>query len=157
MAASKGFTGKGTVFSVGVTGAPETFVAIAQLKTLQFAGQKLNFDDVTNLDSVVLGTSAAILKEQIPATADPGTLAIAGIFLPGDAGKADLDVAYLGAALTDFKIQLPKGPGQAISGNLYTFSGYIVEQPLPDIQFDKVLNFKTTIQLNTAIVITPGS
>ena len=150
MAASKGYIGKGTVLKFGST-------AVAQLKTLQFAGQKINFEDISNLDSPVLGTSAVPLGENLPNKAEPGTMALAGIFLPSDTGQLALETAYLGAALSSFSIQLPMGPGQTTQGNLYAFSGYIVEQPLPDVQFDKTLTFKTTIQVAGAITITPGS
>ncbi len=153
-APSKGYIGKGTVFSIGSGGTGETFVAVAQLKTAQFGGQKMNFEDITNLDSASVG--ATVLKEQMPTTADAGTVALSGIFLPSDAGQTALTTAYNGA-LTDFKIQLPKGPLQTTTGNLYTFSGYVSEQPLPDIQFDKVLTFKVTITLTTPITSTPGT
>jgi hypothetical protein len=154
MAASKGYIGKGTVVSVGVGSGPETWTPIAQLKTAQFGGQKMNFEDVTNLDSAAVG--ATVLKEQMPTTADAGTIALGGIFLPSDAGQLALATAYNGA-LTDFKVQLPKGPGQSTTGNLYAFSGYVSEQVIPDIQFDKVLTFKATVTLTTPITITPGT
>jgi len=157
MTASKGFIGKGTVFSIGIAGSPETWTPIAQLKTAAFAGQKLNFDDITNLDSPNLGTSTVATKEFLPSLVDPGTISLGGIFLPVDGGYLAFNTAYQAAALTDFKIVLPKGPGQTTSGNQYAFSGYIVEAPLPDVQFDKALTWKTTIQITTPITLTPGT
>ncbi len=157
MARSKGYTGKGTVFSIGSGGMTETFTAIAQLKTGQFAGQKINFDDISNFDGPTLGTSGVAFNEKLPNTADPGTLALQGVFLPTDAGQLDLDTAYASAALTDFKIQLPKGPAQTTSGNLYAFSAYVSERPLPDLQWDKTLGFKVTLEIQGDITITPGS
>jgi hypothetical protein len=154
MAPSKGFIGRGTVVSIGVVGAPETFVAVAQLKTAQFNGQKINFEDISNLDSPLVNNT--LLKEMMPATADAGMLEIAGIFLPSDAGQQAVAAAY-GGGLTDFTVQLPKGPGQAVKGNAYAFSGYVAEQPLPDVQFDKVVTIKFRIQLQTVITPTAGS
>jgi hypothetical protein len=154
---SKGFTGKGTVFSIGSGGAGETFTAVAQLKTLQLSGAKINFEDISNLDSPVLASGQIVLKENMSVTADLGTMAVAGLYLPMDTGKQAMDTAYDGLP-HDFKIQLPKGPGQTTAGNLFAFSGIIAENPkVPDIQFDKILNFKTTIQLTTDINVTPGS
>jgi hypothetical protein len=49
------------------------------------------------------------------------------------------------------------GPGQTTAGNLYAFSGYVQEFPAPDVQFDKVVNFKVTIKLTTVITLTQGS
>jgi hypothetical protein len=157
MAASKGFTGKGTTLSIGSGGQSETFTAIAQLKTIQFGGQKIDFDEISNLDSPQMGTSGTLLRERMPSAADAGTLDASGVFLPGDAGQLALDTAYKSGALTDFKIQLPKGPGQATTGNLYAFSAYLAERPLPDVQFDKTVTFKMKLQLTTDITITPGS
>jgi hypothetical protein len=154
MAPSKGFIGRGTVVSIGVAGAPEVFTPVAQLKTAQFNGQKINFEDISNLDSPLVNNT--LLKEMMPATADAGTLDIAGIFLPSDAGQLAIAAAY-GGGLTDFKVQLPKGPGQAATGNLYEFSGYVAEQPVPDIQFDKTVTIKFKIQLQTVITLTPGA
>jgi hypothetical protein len=152
--ASKGFIGRGTVFSIGVAGTPETFTPVAQLKSATFNGQKINFEDITNLDSALVNNT--VLKEVMPATADAGTVQAAGIFLPSDPGQLALQAAY-GGLLTDFKIQLPKGPGQTTTGNLYTFSGYVGENPLPDIQFDKTISFKMNITLATPIALTPGT
>lgn len=144
MTASKGFTGKGTVFSSATT-STGTFTPVAQLKTVQFGGRKVNFDDISNLGSPLMGTSAVPLKESMPATADPGTLDLAGIFLPGDAGKQALDLGFSSQELLYFKVQLPLGPGQSTAGNLYAFNGYIAEDPLPDIQWDKVTTMKVNI------------
>jgi hypothetical protein len=157
VARSKGYTGKGTVLSIGSGGAGETFTPIAQLKTGQFSGQKMNFDDITNFDSPQMGSSGVAMKESLPSSADPGTLAIAGVFLPGDTGYTALDAAYQAGTLTDFKIQLQKGPGQATTGNLYVFSAYVMERPLPDLQWDKVLGFKATLQIQGDITVTVGS
>jgi hypothetical protein len=150
MAASKGFTGSKVVFKIGTT-------AVAQVKTLQLNGQKVTYEDISNLDTPLLGSSAVPLKEKLPVTAEPGTLAIGGIYLPADTGYLALVAAYESQALSSFTIQLPKGPGQTTTGNLFTFSGFISELPLPDVQWDKTLTFKTTIELNTDIAITPGS
>lgn len=149
MAPSKGFIGRGTVVSIGVAGTPETFTPVAQLRTAQFNGQKLNFEDISNLDSPLV--NATLLKELMPATADAGLLEISGIFLPSDAGQKAVAAAYGSQEPTDFTVQMPKGPGQT-EGNLYTFSGFVAEQPLPDIQFDKVVTIKFRVQLTTPIV-----
>ncbi len=150
MAASKGFTGSKAVLKLGTT-------ALAQVKTLQLSGQKVSYDDISNLDTPVLGTSAVQLKETLPATAEPGTLALAGVSLPAAAGYVALAAAYESQALSTFTIQLPKGPGQTTAGNLFTFSGYVSEMPTPDVQWDKTLTFKCTIELNTDVAVTPGS
>ena len=150
MAPSKGFTGSKFVLKLGTT-------AVAQVKTLQFNGQKVAYEDISNLDSGTLGSSSVVLKEKLPTTAEPGTLAIGGIYLPMDSGYQALAAAYESQAVTTFTIQATKGPGQTTAGNLFTFSGYVSEMPNPDIQWDKTLTFKTSIELTTEIVVTVGS
>ena len=155
MTATKGFTGKGTVLSIGSGGTGEQFTAIVQVKTFQFSGQKWSFDDATNAGSPAVGVG--VLKESIPSTMDAGDMAIAGIFLPSDPGQLALATAFNAGTLTDFKLQVGLGPGQTVVGNLYTFSGYLQELPAPNIQFDKIIDFKASIKLNTVITVTQGS
>lgn len=152
MAPSTGFTGKGTILSMGPA---STYTAVGQIKTIQFNGQKWSFDDITNLNSPAVGPG--VLEEALPAKLAPGELAVAGIFLPNDAGQEALNTAFQAGTLENFKVQLPMGPGQTTAGNLYAFSGYVQEFPAPDVQFDKVVNFKVTIKLTTVITLTQGS
>jgi len=152
MAPSTGFTGKGTTLSMGPAA---VYTAVGQIKTIQFNGQKWSFDDVTNLNSPVVGVG--VLEEALPAKMSPGELAVGGIFLPADPGQEALNTAFQAGTLENFKVQLPMGPGQTTAGNLYAFSGYIQEFPAPDVQFDKIVNFKVTIKLATVITLTPGS
>ena len=82
---------------------------------------------------------------------------VAGIFLPGDLGQLAVAALWESLRIADFKVQLPKGPTQTVAGNLYTFSGYLAENPLPDIQWDKVVTIKMKIQLASDITLTAGS
>jgi hypothetical protein len=155
MAGSKGFTGKGATLLIGTGGTGETFTSIAQVKNPQLSGQTWSFDDITNLQSPAVGPG--VLEESIPNKMSPGKLDFDGVFLPGDAGQTALGTAFATGALTDFKLQLPCGPGQTTNGNLYTFSGYVVDYPAPQISFDKTVTFKTSIKLNTTLGFTPGA
>jgi hypothetical protein len=152
--ASKGAIGKGAVLSIMVS---STATPVAQIKTLQLNGQKVSYDDISNLDSPALGTSLVAVKEKLPATAEAGTLAISGIYLPANAGYEALAAAYLTQALTTFTMQLPIVPGQTTSGNLYSLSGYVSEAPHPDVQWDKTMMFKCTIELAANPTFTQGS
>ncbi|HEV2324561.1 MAG TPA: hypothetical protein VGS10_11480 [Terracidiphilus sp.] len=150
---SKGFTGRGTVLSMGVSPA-STFTPVAQVKTWQFAGQKWSYDDLTNGNSPAVGPG--VQKESIPSVVDPGEISIGGVYLASDAGQAMLATAFNSGVLYDFKLQLPPAPGET-TGELKTFSGYVEDPAYPDIQFDKTLTFKTTIKLNTMVTTTAGS
>lgn len=151
---SKGYTGRGTVLSMGVSPAT-TFTPVAQVKTFQLNGQKWTFDDITNANSPAVGPG--LQKESIPSEVDPGELAIGGVYLPSDPGQEMLTAAFNAGVLYDFKLQLPLGPGQATAGNLIAFSGYLEDPGMPDVQFDKALTFKATVKLQTMLTVTPGS
>lgn len=153
---SKGYTGRGTVLSMGASPA-SSFTAVAQVKTFQFSngGGKWSYEDITNSGSPAVGPG--VLKENIPTEVDPGEFNIGGVVLPSDAGQLMLATAFNAGVLYDFKLQLPLGPGQTTTGNLLTFSGYLEDQALPDVQFDKALTFKATVKLTTLVTVTQGS
>ena len=153
--ATKGVTGRGTVFSIGIAGSPETFTAIMNMKTYSFSGNSLKFDDISNLNSSTNG--GVIVEESLPATEDPGTFTASGIFIPSDAGQTALAAAWGTHALTDFKVQFPVAGSQTTTGNLYTFSGYLQDNPVPDADYSKAIMVKFTIKLNTAVTVTGGS
>jgi hypothetical protein len=153
--ATKGITGKGAILSVGVAGSPETFTAVLQIKQLSMNGVTVKYDDVSNLNSPSQG--AVILEEALPATASPGEMKVSGVYLSTDPGQGLLATAYLTQNLTDFKLQFPPLAGQT-TGELRTFSGFVSDMPnAVSIDFSKTILFSTTLKLNTAIAITPGS
>jgi hypothetical protein len=155
MAGTKASTGRGTVLSIGSGGTGETYLPILQVKTWQPSGQQWKFDDVTNGNSPVAG--AGVLEEAIPATLSAGTWAIGGVFLPTDPGQLALATAFANGTLADFQLQLPASAAQPTKGNLYAFSAYVQDMPLPDLQFDKAQTFKCTLKINTLITVTAGS
>ena len=153
--ATKGVTGRGTVFSIGVAGSPETFTPIMNMRTYSFSGNTVKFDDISNLNSSVNG--GVIVEESIPASEDPGTFTASGIWIPSDAGQTALAAAWGTHGLTDFKVQFPIAGAQTTTGNLYTFSGFLQDNPLPDADYSKAITIKFAIKLNTAITPTVGS
>ena len=155
--ATKAFTGKGVILSIGTPGAGETFTPIAQLSNLTLPSVKITYEDITNLSSPS-GNGATVLQEFLPTVTNPGELTATGKFLPSDAGYAALMAAWNSGAVADFKVQLPKSPDQTTTGNLYAFSGYIQEQPLPDaIDVTKAITFKLSVKLTTVVTPTPGT
>lgn len=157
MSASKGMTGRGTILSIGIAGSPETFTPVLQLRTFQPSGQSAKYEDLTNADSPTNANGNVVVEETLPTTISPGTYAFGGVFLPSDPGQLALLTAFETQALTDFKLQLLKGPGQAATGNLYAFSGYVQDMPLPDVDYSKIATFKVTIKITGVIARTPGA
>ena len=156
MANTKAVTGKGRIFSVQTAaGSPPTLVPVLNMKTYSFSGQSVKFDDVSNLNSPTNG--GIIVNEVIPATEEPGTLTLSGIWIPSDPGQTALEAAWTSHALTTFTVQAPIGGAQTTTGNLYTFTGYLQDNPLPDLDYSKAVTIKFTIKLNSQVVTTQGS
>lgn len=153
---TKAGTGAGAVLSMS-TSSSGTYTPIAQVKTFQFSGQKWSYADITNAGSPSVGEG--LQNEYQPTLTNPGEIAIAGIVLPSDAGQQLLETAFASTTMYYFKLQLATQAslGQTTAGNLYAFSGYIEDNPLPDVQYDKELTFKCTVKLNSTITVTVGS
>lgn len=155
---TKGATGTGAALSIGTPGTGETFTSILQVKSISWTQPKLQTEDATCLSSPTLG--AATIKEYIPTVIEPGQMTGQAIYLPTDTGLAALTTAFSSGVIHDFKLQLPPNAAwsQTTTGNLYAFSGYVLEQPLPDgIDPQKIVTYKVTIQITTAITVTVGS
>jgi len=126
------------------------------MKTYSFSGQSIKFDDITNLNSPLLGTTVTV-EESLPATFDPGMLTASGIYIPSDPGQLAITNGFTAVALLSFRVQFPIAGTQTTTGNLYTFSGYIQDDPLPDADYSKATPIKFTIKIVTPIVKTQGS
>lgn len=156
--ATKGAPGTGATLSIGTPGTGETFVTIGQVKNISWTQPKLQTEDATNLGSATLGQ--ATLKEYLPTVIEPGQMTGQLIYLPGDAGQQAVNTAFLSGIVHDFKLQFPALAefGQTTTGNLYAFSGFVLEQPLPDgVDPQKIMTSKITVQIVTAVTVTVGS
>lgn len=151
--ATKAFTGRGTELLVG-----NANVSVMQIKSVQWTAPKWTFDDITNWNSPEVG--AGVIRESVPTVLEPGEFTGQGIYLPSDTGRTALTDAFANAAITTFQVQLPidTAGGQANVGDLYSFTGYVEDQPLPDgIMVDKAVTYKLTVKINSVITYTPGS
>ena len=152
---TKAATGAGAVLSIEVG---STWTPILQLnKPMQFSGQKWQYEDVTNFGSPIFG--AGLVKESLPVLVDPGEASCEGLFLPADPGQLGVAAAFAAGTLASFKLQLAVDTvgGQTTAGNLYAFSAFVQENPLPEVPFDKSMTIKISLKLNTAITVTQGS
>lgn len=156
--ATKGAPGTGATLSIGTPGSGETFTTIGQVKSISWTQPKLQTEDATNLSSPTLGQ--ATLKEYLPTVIEPGQFTGELIYLPTDAGQQAINTAFLSGVVHDFKLQFPALAefGQTTTGNLYAFSGFVLEQPNPDgVDPQKIMMAKITVQITTAVVVTLGS
>jgi hypothetical protein len=152
MAASKAGTGAGAVLKI-YNGT--SYIAVAQLKTFQFSGQKWSVDDVTNAASPAAGPG--VLKEVTPSILDYGDMNLSGVWLYNDVGQTQVMTNFQAGTLTQFKMVLALVEGETTTNTEYDFGAYITDMPIPDIQYDKGLTFKTTLKLNTIPTITVGA
>jgi hypothetical protein len=153
-----GATGSGVILSIGTPGEGETFTSILQVKSISWTQPTLQTEDATCLSSPTLGE--ATVKQYLPTVIEPGKFEASAIYLSTDTGLAALMTAFSSTVLHDFKVQFPVITqfGQTTTGNLYSFSGFVLEQPIPDgIDPTKLLTYKISIQITTAVTFTAGS
>ena len=151
MASTKSFSAKGTVFSFGpASGSPVVYTTVAEIKTIQFSGGKLDLEDVTNMDS------PGAFREQVPTLLSGGDLSLSGNYVSGDAGRAAFNTAYLARTLVSCKVVLPLAPAQTTTGDSFTFEGYISENNV-DLQFDKVSSFSAKVTITGPLTEVAGS
>ena len=150
MASSKAYSAKGTVFSFGNAATTPTYSTVAEIKTIQFSGGKVDFEDVTNMDS------PGAFREKVPTLLDGGDLSLSGNYISGDAGRLAFNTAYLGRTLIACKVVLPLAAGQTTSGDSFTFNGYVSENNV-DLQFDKSVSFSAKITITGPVTEIAGS
>jgi hypothetical protein len=153
-----GATGSGVVLSIGNAASPPTYTSILQLKSISWTQPTLGTEDATCLSSPTIGN--ATVKQYLPTVIEPGKLEATAIYLSTDTGLGALSTAFSTQTISEFKLQFPviTAFGQTTTGNLYSFSGYVLEQPLPDgIDPTKLLTYKVSIQITTAVTFTAGS
>lgn len=151
MPASKSYSAKGTVFSFGTASTGTvTFTNVAEIKSIQFSGGKVDLEDVTNMDS------PGAFREKTPTLLDGGDLSLSGNYVSGDAGRVAFNTAYLGRTLISCKVVLPLAPGQTTVGDSFTFNGYVSENNV-DLQFDKAASFSAKITITGPVTPVAGS
>jgi hypothetical protein len=150
---SKAGTGAGAVLKINTTGS--TYVAIAQVKSFAFGGQKWSLDDITNAASPAAG--GGVIKESIPAILDYGTMDVEGVFYYSDTGQQTLMTNFQDGALTNFKFTLALMEGETTTNTEYDFAAYITDMPAPVTSFDKAITFKCSLKINNLPTFTVGA
>lgn len=145
--ASKGFTGKGGIFSISVDGT--VFTPVKQVKTVTFAGSKADLTDITNLDSV------GNIRERIPTLIDPGTVSADIVADTTDAGQLLLSSAFFAQIQLSVKVQYPPMPGQP-KGLLRTFQAYVSTNGLASLNVADASTFSTELTITGPITDISG-
>ncbi len=148
------FIGAGATLSLTAHGGT-VFTSIAGITAIDPSNIKWSFDDSTTLGSTKAG--GGVIKQFLPSEVDPGLLSISGLYYADDPGQQALAAAFANGALQDFQLQLPEAPGQIAKGNLYAFSAYVEEAPMPSTQTAKAQSFKCQLKLTTLATLTLGS
>jgi hypothetical protein len=149
---SKSFQGVGAQLSIGaVVGGSGSFTPIFEITTAPLPEAMYDKLDVTNLNSVVkeyrkgLADYGEIKPKGNLSVTDPGQLAMAAAF-------ADLQNPY------QFKLEMPKAPGQTAAGDTYTFSGLVMGwTPIASLEATKTVEFQATIQIVSLPLKVSGS
>jgi hypothetical protein len=133
-----------------------TGLQIFSLKAFTMPSQKYKWDQTTNTSSPLQGLS--VLEESVLTTLDPGEASFEGVLNPADPGFIAVQAAYVSGLPQSFQVQLPPIAGQATTGNVYEFTAWVSENPLPmSIDAGKAITFKLSLKLNSFVTVLTGS
>lgn len=142
------FTGKGATLSISIDGT--VFTPVKQAQKISQSGQKANFADTTNLDSV------GAFIERIPTTLDSGTFGGTIVSNPADAGQLMLLAAFQAQTKLTCKLQYPP-VGAQVTGLLKTFSAYVSSAPAPNASVSDASTFDFELTVTGPVVDTAGA
>lgn len=123
----------------GTTGS--SYTNVAQLKSFDLDGLKVEFEDITNLDSPAPG--GAVFKEWLKTLVDGGSVKIEGVLNPADPSTQALatnQAAAPSAALNFWKIILSNGTSNIL------FEGYVEQFGLKN-EYNKAVPFTGSIKI----------
>lgn len=136
----------------GTSGTPPTSgagTAVGEVGDVAFNRGKWMDDDVTNFES---GSD----KEIIETIRDNGDVTVSGNRVSGDAGQEAVESAYGAGTKSNFKLVLPKTPGQVTSGDTYTFSAFVISADFT-VTTTKKIDYKVSLKTTGLVVFTAGS
>lgn len=125
--------------------AGSVYTRVAQLKKFDFSGLKVEFEDITNLDSPAPG--GAVYKEWLKTLVDGGSVKLEGVLNPADPTIQNMQVnqaAAPAAALNFWKITLSNGTSTIV------FQGYVEEFTMSN-EYNKAVPFTTGIKIVGAV------
>lgn len=141
---SKAQAGRGSQLAIGASP-----VVIGEVKDVPLNRGKWDLVDVTNFQS---GSDT----EQLVTMRKAGSVTLKGNRVSSDSGQAAVETAYQSGALTPFTLTLPKTAAQSSSGDVYTFSAFVVGSDFTDTTAQAV-EFSIELQISGACTLTLGS
>jgi len=139
---SQALAAYGTLLTRGASASgttPNTFEAIAEVKSIKGPSTEVSVLDVTTHSSAASGN----FREKVPSLIDPGTIEFELNYVPTDATIQAIQDDMLARTKRDWQV-LPAGTSQIIS-----FSGYVTAFPL-QFPTDDVMSATITITLTGA-------
>jgi hypothetical protein len=119
--ASAAFSPRGTqLLYANLNSSPLVYNLLAEIKQIDFTGQKLDLADVTNYQS-------GIFKEWLATLLDSGELTFKGNFIPGDTSQAALLNFFNAANRVNFEVILPNQPNTTTPLGHFTFLAFVQE------------------------------
>lgn len=119
---------------------------IPEVKGMPLPNDSTEYPEVTSLDST------GRRREFIAGLIDSGEVTFVVGYTP--AGYAQLKA--FGSDLTYFQVTLPTAPSQSVSGDVFTFAGYL-STALDAGDIGAPINMNVTVKISGAITHTPGS
>jgi len=135
---SAAFAGRGSQLLYG-SGSPLLYTILAEIKKISFSGRKLDFVDVTNMQS-------GIFREWLPTLLDSGDVDIDANFIPGDPSQTAINNYFNTATLVPWEVILPNGLGTM------NFNAYVSTDSW-DLQVDKEATVTIKLKVTGAITV----
>jgi hypothetical protein len=137
----------GKLYNGGGTGA--AYTVIAQLRKFKFGGIKVEFEDITNLDSPA-APGGALYKEWLKTMVDGGSVTFDGVLQPGDPSTQALianQQASPANALEYWQIKL------ANSTTTFTFLAYVETFDLSN-EYNKAVPLNGGLKIVGVVAVT---
>lgn len=146
--ASKFILAKGSSISLSPDGT--TFTPVKQIQQVDYSGGKMEFDDVTNIDS------PGGVHEWVPTLNDSGDVQVSGVFSDQDPGQLMFDAAFAAQTLMTVKMQMAP-TGTQTKGFLRSFQAYVSAPCNISYGTTKAMSFKGSLKITGLVTDTAGS
>jgi hypothetical protein len=147
---SSSFTGAGAQLSVNTSStSTPSYTVINEVMEANLTGRTAKTVDVTNFSSLKTAEFIAVLV-------DPGSVDLKISYVSADPGQIQLLTSFNGLTKTLFKLVLPLGVGQTVSGDSYTFSALVTDYSF-DVDPQKQILISSKLKISGALTFVEGS
>src|SRR5208337_4862141 len=146
---SQAFAGRGSIIEYSTNPPSVPYTTLAEIKTINFSGQKADLADVTNMQS-------SNFREWLPTLNDSGDLAFTGNLIPNDVTEAALIGFFNNQTLVFWQVVLPATAAYPTSEGTFSFAAYVsgIDRMVP---IDKEASISGKLKITGIVTFVAGS